>query len=60
MKVVDGMHAGQSWGGLHVDRCQSTPHVRSYDTDNTQSHHLPGVKLWFGSSRNWSVLQGKL
>ena len=27
------------------------------DTGDIRSHHLPGVKLWLGSSRNWSVFQ---
>ena len=33
--------------------------VLSVDTDDTQSHRLPGTRLWVGSSRNWSVFLGR-
>ena len=47
-------------GWSHVGRCRSTSHVQGEDTDDTRSHHLPGVQLWVGSSLNWSVFQGRL
>ena len=49
MMVVDGMHAGQSQGGL-----SHFPSVRRY-TGDTRSHRCPGAQLWVGLSRNLSV-----
>ena len=60
MEVVDGKHVGRSQGGLrHVGRCLSTSRVRGEDTDDTQSHRLPGAQLWVWSSLNWSVILGR-
>ena len=56
MEVLDGIHAGQSQGGLsHVERCRSTFRVQG----DTRSHRLAGAQLWVGSSRNWSVFFGR-
>ena len=60
MKVVDGMHAGQSQEGWsYVWLCLSTLQVQSENTDDFWSHCLPGAQLMVGSSWNWSVFLGR-
>ena len=61
MEVVVGKHARKARKGWsHVERCRSTSRVRGEDTDDNQSHRLPGAQFLVGLSRNCSVIRGNL